>query len=119
MDLLFTGIFSAAALVFVAYPLLKSKKHLISPDGLYDSPKGKILSHVFSRKNMVENNIKDLELEHEMGKLSGADFESLRDQLLTELNKMIEEIKRLETPDGLDDLVEREIKARSRTKGPQ
>jgi hypothetical protein len=114
MELLLTGIFSVAALVFTAYPLMNRKKYSFDIDDLFESREGKAISHLNAKKLVVDENLRELELEHEMGKLSDRDFGLLRDGLQTESASLDGEIEKHKIKNTIDELIEREIKSRRR-----
>ncbi len=71
------------------------------------------------RKANLYANMKDLEFEFQMGKLSPADHERLRDEDRAEAARLLHEIEALEDRDDVDAIIEREIAARraSRDRG--
>ncbi|MFN0152001.1 MAG: zinc ribbon domain-containing protein [bacterium] len=71
------------------------------------------------RKANLYANMKDLEFEFQMGKLSPADYERLRDDDRAEAARLLHEIEALEDRDDVDAIIEREIAARraSRERG--
>lgn len=54
------------------------------------------LAYLQERKDAVYENLRDLNFEHKAGKLSEADFESLRNSLESEAASILAEIERLE-----------------------
>lgn len=54
------------------------------------------LAYLRERKDVVYENLRDLNFEHKAGKLSDADYENLRASLETEAAAILGEIERLE-----------------------
>lgn len=114
MGFLVMGILSIAALIFVSYPLINSRKHRYFLDDLLGGGQKK-LNYLRSKKNLVYENIKDLELEYQMGKLSDADFQQLREGLLFEAEGIVKEIDQAEIRRDIADLIEDDVKSRRKT----
>lgn len=116
MELILIGILTTAALAIVAYPLIHTKKYIYSFDELPVSHEEKKLAFLHSKKKVVDDNIEDLELEHEMGKLSGGDFERLRAGLLTESERVLREIDKTRIKRDIEELIEQEVRSQRRVK---
>lgn len=70
------------------------------------------LDALLRKKAMLYSNMKDLEFEYQMGKLSEADYARLRDEDRAEAGRILQEIDRLEDRGDVDAIIEREIAAR-------
>jgi hypothetical protein len=70
------------------------------------------LDALLRRKAMLYANMKDLEFEHQMGKLSEADYARLRSEDRAEAARLLQEIDALEDAGDADAMIEREIAAR-------
>jgi hypothetical protein len=70
------------------------------------------LDALLRRKAVLYANMKDLEFEHQMGKLSEADYERLRSEDRAEAARLLQEIDALEDGGDADAIIEREIAAR-------
>ena len=114
MEFLLIGIFSIFALVFVAYPLINRKKFFFNPGDAYDARDVKTVLILRAKKLVVEDNIHELETEHEMGKLSDGDFDLLRGRLETETERVDAEIEKHKIKNQIDELIEHEVKSRRR-----
>ena len=114
MEFLMIGIFSLAALVFVAFPLIDRNGRASGVDDLFESGEGKTVSDLRAKKSAADYNLQELEIEHEMGKLSDLDFESLRERLLAESGQLDKEIEKHKIKGEIDELIEREVKSRRR-----
>jgi hypothetical protein len=70
------------------------------------------LDTLLRRKAILYANMKDLEFEHRMGKLSDADYNRLYEDDRAEAARILREIDTLEDRDDPDAIIEREIAAR-------
>ena len=67
-----------------------------SPAEISSGPEKDRLAFLRERKDVVYENLRDLSFEHKAGKLSDADFESLRGSLESEAATLLSEISALE-----------------------
>lgn len=109
MSFFLMGILSTVALVFVAYPLINSRKYLYYLDDMAGLSEHKKLHYLHSKKELVYDNIRDLEQEYKMGKLSDQDFARLREDLLLEAGEVVKDIDKAEVKKDIEDLIEREV----------
>ena len=73
------------------------------------------------KKEVILGNVQDLDFEYKCGKLSEADYQSVRAELMNEAAHAFAEIDRLESSMDLDALINREVAARRKPnakKGP-
>jgi hypothetical protein len=59
------------------------------------------LSFLYERKDQTFENLRDLNFEHKAGKLSEADFNSMRDSMEQEAANLLAEIEELEHESGI------------------
>lgn len=116
MAFLAIGILSTLALVFVAYPLVSARRHVYYLNDLLGTSEEKKLNYLYGQKNLVFDNIKDLEMEHQMGKLSETDYTRLRAGLMNEAERVVKEIDKAEVKREIEDLIEGEVRSRRRVK---
>jgi hypothetical protein len=83
---LFASLFATALLVFVFWP---------SHDREQAEEKTR-LSYLYERKQVVYENLRDLNFEHKAGKFSEADFETMRSTMEAEAAGIWAEIEKLE-----------------------
>jgi hypothetical protein len=114
MELLLIGILSAAALAFVAYPLVSPRRHLYYLDDMLGAGQEKKLAYLYSRRSIVYDNIRDLDNEFQMGKLSAADHKRLRDGLLAEAAEVVRAIDEAHLRREIEDMIERDARSRRR-----
>jgi len=116
MTLLFIGLFTVLGLVVVAHPLVNPKRYVYYFEEMLGGGTQKKLNYLYSKKNLVYDNIRDLELEHEMGKLAEADFNRLRDGLLLEAEAIVKEIDEAQVRRDIEETIENEVRTHRKTK---
>jgi hypothetical protein len=114
--LFIVGLLALAALVFVTYPLINPKKHVYYLDDLLGTKEEKKLTYLKSKKNLVYSNIKDLDMEYQMGKLADVDYHRLRNELLGEAEGVVKEIDDARVKRDIEDLIEDEVRSRRKIK---
>jgi hypothetical protein len=70
------------------------------------------LDRLLDRKNVIYRNLRDLEFEHKMGRLSDADFAQLAAGYKTEAAAVLERLDQLNASEKLDEAIEKDIAAR-------
>ena len=116
MELFFIGIFATLALIFVVYPVINPRKYLYYLDDLLGSSEEKKISYLRQRKALVYDNIKDLDFEHDMGKLADADYQRLRGGLMDEAEEVVKELDRAQIRREIDELIERDVQDKRKLK---
>ncbi len=116
MELLFIGVFATIALMLVVYPVINPRRYLYYLDNLLGSSDEKKLSYLQQQKALVYDNIKDLDLEHQMGKLAEADYNNLRDGLIQEAEAVVKDIDNAKIKKDIDDLIEQKVLDRRKIK---
>jgi hypothetical protein len=81
------GLFLAAALFYIFY----------LPGDLYLGPVKTRVSYLRERKEVVYENLRDLNFEYKAGKVPDADYQSLKASLQDEAATLLAEIARLES----------------------
>lgn len=112
MEMLLIGVFCAAGLVFVAYPLVSPKRHLYYLDDMLGGGDQKKLAYLYSRRSVVYDNLRDLDNEFQMGKLSATDHQRLRDGLMVEAGEIVREIDAAHIRREVEDAIERDVHSR-------
>lgn len=64
------------------------------PEGAVEKTR---LLYLYERKDVVYENLRDLNFEHKAGKFTEADFESMRNNLEAEAARVLAEIEKLES----------------------
>jgi hypothetical protein len=114
--LFFIGIFATLALIFVVYPVINPRKYLYYLDDMLGSSEEKKISYLRQKKTLVYDNIKDLDFEHDMGKLAVSDYERLRGGLMEEAEVVVKELDRAQIKREIDELIEREVENKRKFK---
>lgn len=83
---LFASLFAVALFIFVFFPTHESEKAVEKTR----------LAYLYERKDVVYENLRDLNFEHRSGKFSEADFESMRNGMEAEAARILAEIAKLE-----------------------
>lgn len=116
MTIFAIGLLATAALVFVAYPLVNPKRYVYYFEELLGGGKQKKLNYLRQKKALVYDNIRDLEQEHAMGKLSPEDYTRLRASLMVEAESVVKEIDEAEVRQDIEELIERDVRSHRKIK---
>ena len=100
----------------LAWPLVTPKRHLYYLENMLGLGDQKKLNYLYSKRALVYDNIKDLEQEFEMGKLSEEDFQRLRNDLFAEAEAVVREIDEAHLRREIDELIEKEAAQHRRIK---
>jgi hypothetical protein len=93
------GILVVGAGFFVLAPLFKESKHSLEGELLGETERDRLLN----RKTVLYGNLKDLELEYALGRLSDADFHQLTTGYRNEAASILQRLDQLgntQKPDG-------------------
>jgi hypothetical protein len=105
--------FACAALVifagcYVLFPLFREPKD--TP--VVDLPDETELDRLFDRKAVIYRNIKDLDFEYAMGRLSDADHQQLQADYKNDAALLLQKLGQLGASEELDNAIEKDISAR-------
>jgi hypothetical protein len=98
----------ALAAFYVMTPLFKEPKGNLEVELLAETE----LDRLLNRKAIVYSNLKDLEFEYKMGRLSDADFRRLEAGFKGEAAVILQNLDQLGVENNLDENIEREIASR-------
>ena len=93
---------------YVLTPLFKDPKGNLEVELLAESE----LDRLLNRKAIVYSNLKDLEFEYKMGKLSDADFERLERGYKAEALGIFQKLDALGVERNLDEAIEKDVNTR-------
>jgi hypothetical protein len=93
---------------YVVLPLFRDSKTATDVDLLPETE----LDRLMDRKSVIYRNIKDLEFEHAMGRLSDADFRRLEADYKNEAAALLAKLDQLGASENLDETIERDIASR-------
>ncbi len=102
------GVLTLASAFFVIAPLFTEPKGNIEAELLAETD----LDRLLNRKAVVYTNIKDLEFEYRMGRLSDDDFRRLEAGYKAEASQILMELDGLGLEGDPDESIEKEIAAR-------
>jgi hypothetical protein len=112
MGLLAVGILTAAAFAFVVYPLVSPRRHLYYLDDMLGLNEQRKLNYLYARRAVVYDNLRDLDNEFQMGKLSAEDHTRLREGLMAEAAEVVREIDEAHIRREVEDAIEADARAR-------
>ncbi len=112
MSLFIIGILSAAALGFVAYPLISARRHLYYLEDMLGLNDQKKLAYLYAKRSTVYDNLRDLDNEFAMGKLSETDHQRLREGLMAEAADVVRQIDAAQVRREVEDMIEGDAKSR-------
>ena len=93
---------------YVLQPLFREPKAALDIDLLAETE----LDRLLDRKTVIYRNLKDLEFEFAMGRLSDADFRRLEMDYKNDAAIILGKLDQLGASEGLDDAMEKEITSR-------
>ncbi|MDD5541985.1 MAG: hypothetical protein PHX83_02330 [Acidobacteriia bacterium] len=108
----FCAIVGVLVLGFTLQPLFQQSNESIYIDNLGETE----LESLLQKKEAIYENMKDLEFEWKMGKLSEEDFHKLRDEFKAEAAQVLDRIDFIEHSEDYNALVERELAAKRQSR---
>jgi len=96
------------AAIFVLKPLFRESGSSLEIELLAETE----LDRLLNRKTVIYNNLKDLEFEFKMGRLSDADYRQLEEGYKKEAVAILQKFEQLGTSESLDEPIEKDIAAR-------
>lgn len=114
MGLFMIGIFAAVAFGLVVYPLVSPRRHLYYLDDMLALGEQRKLNYLYARRNVVYDNLRDLDNEFQMGKLSQTDHARLRDGLMVEAAEVVREIDEAHIRREIEDAIEADARKQRR-----
>jgi hypothetical protein len=89
-------------------PLFREPEGALDIDFLAETE----LDRLLDRKAVIYRNLRDLEFEHRMGRLSEADFHQLETGYKNEAAAVLQKLDQLDASENLDGMIEKDIAAR-------
>ena len=83
---IFVGMLTLALYVYVFFPAKQRGEAVVKTR----------LAYLYERKDVVYENLRDLNFEHKAGKFTEADFEAMRNNMEAEAARILAEIEKLE-----------------------
>lgn len=114
MEYIVIALVAVFVILMVSYPLSGRQRQLYSIEDVIDPGDTKQLDYLNSKQASIANNIRELDFEHEMGKLSEQDYTALRRGYETESNRITTAIDKLRIKKDIENLIEEEVRSRRR-----
>jgi len=108
------AILALGAGVFVLTPLFKEPKGNLEVELLAETE----LDRLLNRKAIVYSNLKDLEFEYKLGRLSEGDFQRLEAGYKSEASQILLQLDAIGVEKNLDEVLERDVAARRARRNP-
>lgn len=112
MEYFFAALVCLAAFAFVGYPLVNRKRHLYYLEDMLGLGEQKKLAYLYSRRSTVYDNLRDLDGEFQMGKLSQTDYDRLRSGLMAEAAEVVQQIDQAHMRREVEEMIEGDARAR-------
>jgi hypothetical protein len=116
MEYVAVAIVAVAAVLFVSYPLFGRPRKLYDIESVFDSGDAAKLNQLRLKKARAEDNLRELEFEHQMGKLSDEDYAALREGYTKEMDEVTRSLDAHKVKEEIEDLIEKEVRTRRRIK---
>ncbi len=107
----FCAILGVLVVGFTLEPLFREHEGLVYVDNLGETE----LESLLQKKEAIYENMKDLEFEYKIGKLSQEDYQKLRDEYQSEAASVLEQIDAIENSEEYNAQVEKEVEAKRRS----
>ena len=114
MEYMIITLMAVVGVALVAYPLMNDKFRF-SVEDVFQFGDMKQRNYLNSKKALILDNLKELDFDHEMGKLSEEDYTRLRQGYMNEAQETLEAIDRLKVREEIEQLIEGEVRERRRT----
>jgi hypothetical protein len=115
MEYAFMAILTLAAIMVIAYPLVNPRRYLYEIESTLATGDVRQLNYLNSKKELVLSNLKELDFDHDMGKLSEEDYARLRNDYLHEAQDVVQSIDQLKVREEIEYLIEGDVRSRRRT----
>jgi len=114
MEFVALVIIAVFVILLVSYPLFGRQRQLHQMDDAFDFGDTRQFDFLNNKKASIENNLRELEFEHQMGKLSHQDYEELRKGYESEAERVYQVIDKLRIKKNIEELIEEEVRSRRR-----
>jgi hypothetical protein len=116
MEYVVIAIVASAAVYYVSYPLFGRPRRLYDVEAALEFGGAAEFEHLRLRKARIEENVRELEFEHQMGKLSEEDYAALSGGYTNEMDEVTKLLEALAAKRQVEDLIENEVRGRRRIK---
>ena len=101
-------------IALIAQPMLTKRRYLYYLEDIFDLGDARELNYLISKKASILDNVRELDFENDMGKLSEEDYSRLRQGYLSEAQDVVKAIDELKVREEIEDLIESEVRSRRR-----
>lgn len=116
MEYALIAVIALAVLVIVSRPLFGRQRRLYEIESAFEFGDAARMNQLAVKRARIEENLRELEFEHQMGKLSEEDFTSLRGGYVKELEDVDRSTDSLRVKADIENLIESEVRSRRRIK---
>ncbi len=116
MEYIVIVLVAIAAVVFVSYPLFGRQRRLYHIEDAFEFGDARQLGYLNLTKGRIEENLRELEFEYQMGKLSEQDYAALRDGYASEVEEAAKVLDKFKVREEIETLIESEVRSRRRIK---
>ncbi|MDH3215407.1 MAG: hypothetical protein OEN01_03840 [Candidatus Krumholzibacteria bacterium] len=114
MEIAIIAAFTLIGVYLVIHPILTKNKYCAEFEDIFAFGDSRQLDYLNSKKALVLENIKELDFEYDMGKLSDEDYTALRHDYLKEAQETVQAIDKLKVREEIEELIESEVRSRRR-----
>ncbi len=115
MAFVIISLITLAGVMLILHPLVTRKKYRFEPEDTFAMGDVRQLNYLNGKKATILDNIKELDFDYEMGKLSEDDYAGLRADYLHEAQGVVKAIEQLRIREEIEELIESEVRNRRRT----
>lgn len=116
MEFMVIAFFATVALFAVAQPLFSKRKYLYYIEDIFELGDQRQRRYLDNMKATVMENLRELDFDYEMGKLSQEDYERLRQDYMAEAQTVVVQLDDLAVKEEIERLIEGDVKARRKIK---
>jgi hypothetical protein len=114
MEYVLIAFLAIGALGFIMQPVVTQRKFLYYLEDMFDFGDQKQKAYLNAKKATTLENLKELDFEYEMGKLSDEDYNRLRQDYLREAQESVQGLDKLKMKEEIEQLIEADVRARRR-----
>ena len=112
MEYFIAGIFLIIALYLITQPMFGPGRSTASGGPTHAAGSGDRLASLKAKKQLLDENITDLEFEYRMGKLSKEDFDGLQAGCANEANELKQALSEFRADKKIDEQLEMDVRKR-------
>ncbi len=116
MEYVAIGFVALGVVALITYPLYGRQKKLYRIEDAFEFDETRQLNYLHLKKARIEENLRELDFEYQMGKLSEQDFAALQNGYKKEVDEVAMAIDRYRTREEIEELIENEVRSRRRIK---